>query len=93
MDSRTNNFIFVAREYKNNEFPYICPECLCHIGIKKRVTINKRVCPQCGTEITTQNIDRQASHLRECIENDGCLPILIDISKKIFKALFTKKSK
>jgi len=77
-----HDFIEIAREYKNNEFPYCCSRCKTITCLKKRVTINKRSCPQCGHEITVNSIDHQVAAMME--ERKGCLYIALTFFDTLF---------
>ena len=41
------------------QFSYNCPKCGTQLSLRKRVTLTKRRCSQCGTPITPAEIDRQ----------------------------------
>lgn len=41
------------------KYSWTCPKCEATYDLNKRVTLNKRKCYQCGTEITPAEIDRQ----------------------------------
>lgn len=41
------------------KYSWTCPDCDTTLDLNKRVTLKKRTCPQCGTEITPEEIDRQ----------------------------------
>jgi hypothetical protein len=45
-------------------FDYTCPTCGRHYELRKRVTLTRRTCAYCGTEITEGEIDYQA-YLRQ----------------------------
>ncbi len=41
------------------KYSWTFPDCDTTLDLNKRVTLKKRTCPQCGTEITPEEIDRQ----------------------------------
>lgn len=41
------------------KYDYSCPKCGTTLELRKRVTLNQRTCPHCGTPITVAEIDRQ----------------------------------
>lgn len=43
------------------KYEWSCPQCSTRLELHKRVIQNKRTCPHCGTIITTDEIDRQAT--------------------------------
>ena len=55
----------MAQKYK---YEYCCPICGTCLELKMRVTQTKRRCPQCGTPITPEEIDRQAVAAQQRLE-------------------------
>jgi hypothetical protein len=45
----------------NYKYEYSCPTCGTSLDLRMRVTQRKRRCPQCGTPITPEEIDRQGA--------------------------------
>ena len=54
-----SKFYSIAKKSPNGEFQYYCTNCGTIIGIKKRITQNKRRCPECGVYIKVLDIDEQ----------------------------------
>lgn len=79
------NFSNIARRHSGNEFPYRCPACGLGLGIRKRVSLTTRSCPQCGTQITVREIDRQVAAIMEqerearsgCMEHLGLIVLVL----------------
>ena len=57
------------------KYEYLCPVCFTQLELKMRVTQTKRKCPQCGTLITPEEIDRQ--RMRKMMGCLGCLGLIV----------------
>lgn len=54
------SFLEQARRYIGNAFPYHCT-CGAFVPIRSRITQKRRKCPQCGSEITVERIDKMVA--------------------------------
>jgi uncharacterized protein (DUF983 family) len=62
-----------------HKYEYECPHCSTRLDLRMRVTQTKRKCPQCGTAITTNEIDRQTVERAkvQMAVGIGCVGLLV----------------